>query len=559
MKKTLGLMLALIMMIAPTALNTVCAAQEDVAVYINTAEKAALTGTELSGNVKLHNGVSGEWTPSETVSVKTADFNLATDVTKWDYYGFWVYSPHAASAKIKFEIVSNDTSGNTNKSFYTLFNVDWSGWKKIEVKRDTLYAPIKPADYKNIKSFDLYFTNGDGNMKSPLYIDSFMMYNKADDTSDGVDRRTIRDFDTPQAAYYNITSGVERESNTEFTYINNRSVEIKPKDATNFQINLSPYMSVSEDGYINMWVYSKKATGDQFFMALFSNGKWQYAGRDLAVDWEGWKKISCQIVQGSLTKKSNFDANNVDSVRIYFDYRDGWTVSEDTAIYIDKVWYSFMNTAPALSLGTAEIEGKQDADPINSVVSFDLGARLADKNMSAMVSAAKVENCVETPIDGVTALQEGTKLNVYFTKGLEENTEYNVKVNGTAIGMYGQTLDIDNTVSFKTSAMRFEANFKYVDMFGDEITEKPDADTLLYISGTIVNKTASERTVMALVADYDTANKLTLIEKYTYKVSAGETRDVWEAIGTGGYEGSKKIVFVDDLNTLKPITNAIGY
>ena len=56
MKKTLGLMLALIMMIAPTALNTVCAAQEDVAVYINTAEKAALTGTELSGNVKHETG-----------------------------------------------------------------------------------------------------------------------------------------------------------------------------------------------------------------------------------------------------------------------------------------------------------------------------------------------------------------------------------------------------------------------------------------------------------------------------------------------------------------------
>lgn len=91
----------------------------------------------------------------------------------------------------------------------------------------------------------------------------------------------------------------------------------------------------SEYEIIELWVYSEKASNDQFALLVEtqsgSDGSWNYFWTTVTVDWEGWKKVSLKLSAFTLTRNPDF--SKVTQVRLA---STGWNMNPNGCT--TKLW-----------------------------------------------------------------------------------------------------------------------------------------------------------------------------------------------------------------------------
>lgn len=425
-KKITGALLALAMLISAWGIFPTPGMAEDAAadVYqiakfdnieaINAMLKDDTLGQLSAGTGTTYNGADYSllWTLPQgakgTPSIKTG--------IDWSEYagGCFKVRYYAENAGDKFTVIANYHGKSTLKNnpyFYYEITAGAAGWQEasipVAVKSDSAdgfrRGSARPAveggenvtvEFNMIKG--IYFTLNWNNTVShttgdKIYIDEISL-EKAD-RAYSVNHDEIKDGDL---IVYEVTSGGDigkrykannvaisgnakyysqsidtvnaREGGNEaYVTLTNNSKDLANNQ--DFYLGKKTDLSEYKDGYLNIWMYSPKATNNGLCITVNSGGGIRafYLGSDenafkdkdgvssAAMDWEGWKLISIPVNNPLLPDIYNGGLTDITQVRLRIKYATEYFCQSrwyQTGSYgVEKIWFSKEKpeyTAPAL-------------------------------------------------------------------------------------------------------------------------------------------------------------------------------------------------------------------
>ena len=283
---------------------------------------------------------------------------VPTDWSQYDYLEMQIYSAEATNAVIKPTVFSPSGSsyGGNHYYFWNNIEVDWTGFKTIQLKLSDAAQSGTPA-WNQITHFRLCAGGGWGMIadeQTDLYISSVkLVRGEAEEIPGEISLIDFNDENActiPEGSTYSPVYGGEvsaehaLEGNRYSIHWNNHT------KVTDVQVGLDG--SIPKDwsayDYLEMQIYSEKATGARIRPVAFSprtsaGNNYFYWGH-IQVDWTGWKTFQLNLHDVSISLSPSL--TDITHFRLCANGWSGASSSEETDLYVGSMKLVRQTTAP---------------------------------------------------------------------------------------------------------------------------------------------------------------------------------------------------------------------
>ncbi|MHA6484530.1 S-layer homology domain-containing protein [Paenibacillus sp. strain BS8-2] len=218
---------------------------------------------------------SGLWS-DPTKAINATGFDA--DWKAYDQVEFWLYSEKASNKKVYFILETNIATTTGFDYFMYTFNVDWSGWKKVEIPYSKFLNSTGYSDFDNFNQIIIHpnwFTSSDPAPDSTdkLYFDGLALTKNVVEPSINV----IQQSALPGSSVnYNVSLKNVGEEPTAYQIV--KGEEFKPGYTATYD-NVSDLVEVGEETNISFTVQvpANAAAGDTakgtYFVRPVEGGK----------------------------------------------------------------------------------------------------------------------------------------------------------------------------------------------------------------------------------------------------------------------------------------------
>lgn len=339
---------------------------------------------------------------------------------------------------------------------------------------------------------------------------------------------------------------------------------------------------LSEYNYVNMWMYSHKATSQPLQVRIYydkststdlnpdniSAGNHYLKSDSITVDWIGWKLVSVKIssmTDNMTAKNGKYSWSNgdmaVNSTGVQVPNQNDLTTCGEIDVNIDSIWYSVdlpteFDFTSASSEYANNLQGAADVPVTEDEFTLSFNRELNTISVENFVEVYAGNEKLEYDTD-YDVLVSKNNLSVKFNDLLLPTTEYKIIVKDL-LSSERVALDETQTVTFTTG--RKECYVSNIDFYDGEnkLTALPASGTVT-VKASVFNLTDDDKDVVLIAAEYDkTTNRMLSVKIINEKIDANVQKTISAELESEDFSNSILEAFVaDNLTNLYNMSDAV--
>lgn len=328
----------LVSLLVPFPLNRNLVKAETVAakVKISDFEDMSQWGGLAKENTIVHEGAqSGQWqvfNPDTQKYTAASASNIPHDWSGQEALRVWVYSKKATGARI-YTILNSDNPDTSaaNEYYFNTFTVDWEGWKELVIPFTMFSKSV--ATVVGFNKIDSIKFSANWRGETPDTGTQLIFDDISIDQMQSLDRFPIDSFED-MAKWTSLTADKthvkDGTTSGKWTSINTKTAvrtTAIPEDWSKYD-------------YLQVWLYSEKATGTAISVILDSDDP-SAVGADyyissIKVDWTGWKQVSLPL-KDFAPSRNPLGMNHIQRLTFHSKWYADSNPDPTTVLYFDSL------------------------------------------------------------------------------------------------------------------------------------------------------------------------------------------------------------------------------
>lgn len=317
LKKTISLILSVIMIIGICPVFTFAASDDVMVVNMASSETAKKSGLTMSQMYVKKSEYSLRLSDGD--ALRNIHLPAKEDWTSGKYLEFWVYSTAQTNSQFGLAVISDNPDTKCVDYYETVVTAAAKGWQLISIPLEDMKEVYKPSGFDSVDRVEIWPVYGKYSVSSStvLYFDSMYVTAEQSETTEQPTEKVLFDFSSASLIETaNINNGHVTASSTGNVYVETSTPDTggaslrwgdRKKDGTSSKVGVDLRELPTEDftpyNTLEIDIYSDEPSGDVFRVVLWSDAdvdknndnKNSYYYLDVPVDWEGRKTLQVKL------------------------------------------------------------------------------------------------------------------------------------------------------------------------------------------------------------------------------------------------------------------------